>query len=278
MKNSIVACTLLALAAGCGSNNDHGTLALLATDAPLPFEIVQSATVEIDRITIDEGPYSLEPVHVLYEGEPLSIELSGLRNGVVRHLFSRNVPVQVFRRMHLHFTGAELVLTNGHTFSSQDGTLTLPHESQGHEITIDNPVHVKNGHWSRLLVDFDLPSSFVSLSGENLQLAQTLHFQPLLHAVRPGATGEIRGVVTVADAGGELAPVASATVYFLPAGTESLTLAAGATGTDADGSFAKIGLPPGTYDVVAQKGSAAVTRNACLVNVGEYTVVDLSLP
>lgn len=279
MKIHLAALALVALFAGCHEDHTHGTIALLVTDAPMPFEFVHSATVEIDRITIDEGPNSLNEPRVLYEGDPFAIELSSLRNGLVRHIFSRNVPVENYRRIHVHFSGAELVLSNGHRFSSLDGSLQMPaYGTQVFELTIEEPIHVTNGHWSRLLFDFDLPRSFSQASGENLLSAQVLQFQPLVHVVRPGLSGEIRGVVMQVDQQGQLAPVPDATLYFLPSGTEDLNLAEGATGTDADGSFDKIGLAPGTYDVIAQKGSQSVTHTACVVSASQYTLVDLSLP
>ena len=281
MNRILFALPLLVLASGCGggSNNSHGTIALLVTDAPVPFESVRSATVEIDRITIDGGPYALAPARVLYQGAPIAIEVSNLRNGIARHILSRNVALFEYRRMHVHFSGAQLELTNGHQFSTADGSIQLPAGgTNGLEVTIETPLDVKKGHWSRLLLDIDMPRSFVPQGTGDLLLAQSLSFEPLMHAVRPGMTGEVRGVVSQANAQGEILPVVDATLYFLPAGTEDLNMAAGSTGTEADGSYAKLGLLPGTYDVVAMKAGSVITHNACLVSVGGYSVVDILLP
>jgi hypothetical protein len=282
MNRILFALLLLALASGCGGgggNNNRGTIALLVTDAPVPFESVRSATVEIDRITIDGGPYALGPARILYQGAPIAIDVCNLRNGIASHILSRKVAVFEYRRMHVHFSGAQLELTNGHQFSTADGSIQLPAGgTSGLEVTIETPLEVTKGHWSRLLLDIDLPRSFAPLGTSDLLLAQSLSFEPLVHAVRPGLTGEIRGVVSQADTQGQILPVADATLYFLPAGTEDINMAAGSTGTEADGSFAKIGLQPGTYDVVAMKAGVATTYNACLVGVGGYCVVDILLP
>jgi hypothetical protein len=189
------------------------------------------------------------------------------------------VALFTYRRLHVHFSGAQLELANGRQFSTADGSIQLPpSEAGGLEVTIETPVPVTNGHWSRLLLDIDMPRSFVPQGTSDLMQTQSLRFEPLVHAVRPGLTGEIRGVVSQSNGLGQLVPVLDATLYFLPAGTEDLNMAAASTGTEADGSFAKIGLQPGTYDVVAMKGGAAITHNACLVSAGAYSVVDISLP
>jgi hypothetical protein len=279
MKQSILATLLVALAAGCGNSNDHGTIALLVTDAPIPYELVRSAKLQFDRITIDGGPNSSLGERVLYEGEPYDVEIAGLRNGVVRHLFSRNVPLHVYSRLHVHVCGGELTLTNGRVFSTAERTLDLPHYGGFDlEIPIQMPITVSDGHWSRLLLDVDLPRSFVPQGTSDLQQAERVRFEPLVHAVRPGLTGEIRGLVSRDDGQGNLVAVGDATLYFQPAGIEDLQLAEATTGTDADGSFAKIGLPPGTYDIVAVKGGSTITRSGCLVVATEYSVVELTLP
>ncbi|MBK7642050.1 MAG: DUF4382 domain-containing protein [Planctomycetes bacterium] len=280
MKKSLFALPLLALASAChGSHKASGTVGLIVTDAPVSFEEVQSATLQIDRVTIDGGAFSLAAPRVLYKGAPVSVELTSLRNGAARLLFSRKLPVGTYRRLHVHITGGELQLTGGRTFSTADGSMQLPQtESTGFEVTIETPLEVTADHWSRLMVDIDVPRSFLPQGSEEFPLATSVLLQPLLHAVRPGQTGEIRGLVTQADKQGHPAPVADATLFFLPAGTQDLELAAGSTGTDADGSYTKLGLPPGTYDVLVQKAGASATSNSCLVTAAGYSIVDINLP
>jgi hypothetical protein len=278
MNKPLLALLLLALATSCGSSHSQGTVALLVTDAPVPYELVHTATVKIDQVTIDGGPSANDSARLLYSGDPLSVELCGLRNGAVLHLLSRTVPTHRYRRVRVHFSGAELVLASGRVFSSEDGSLEMPRPGSGwFDLALDTPVHVTEDHWSRLMLDIDVPRSFAPQGSDNLQLATSVKFDPLVHALRPGQTGEIRGLVTrLGESGPE--PVADATVFFLPSGTEDLEMAAGSTGTDADGAFAKIGLRPGTYDVVALRGSAQITLDACLVTPGSYSIVELSLP
>jgi len=281
MKQGLILVPLLVLMAGCGgsASNTHGTLNLLVTDAPVPFELVTSATVMIDRVTIDGGSLSTIPARVLYEGAPLTVELTSLRNGVVRRLLKREFPLQTYRRLHVHFSGAELVLANGRPFTTADGSLELPANSRsGLDLTIDTPFTVTHGHAWRVMLDIDLTRSLIPQGTTDILQADRVLFDPRSHAVRQGVTGEVRGIVSRLDSQGAPVPVGNATLYFLPAGIADLNMASAATCTDEDGSFVKLGLRPGSYDVHAQKGGMFMTHNACSVRIGDYSVVEIQLP
>lgn len=278
MKHHLALLLLLAAGlAGCGGQHAEGRLALLVTDAPFPFEHVQSASVTLDRIAIDAGPDSSGTCRAIYQGAPRTIELSTLRNGNVLHLADGLLPTGTYRRLFVHLTEARLVLDTGEIFSSADGTLGLPAmQTQGCDLELDMPVVIEDDHWSRLLLDFDLARSFVPQSDPGA--VPSWRLEPLVHLVRPGQCGEIRGLVMSPDPlGGELG-VADATISFVPAGTESVELAFATTSSDAGGSFTQLGLPPGSYDVHVQKGAVEVVVFGAEVRVCEYTLVDVYLP
>jgi len=281
MKHSLILLPLLVLMAGCGGSKSskHGTLNLLITDAPVPFELIRSATVKIDRVSVDAGPTSNAAARVLYDGAPLAVELTSLRNGAVRRLLTREVPLQTYRRLHVHFSGAELELSNGNRFTTDDGSLELPQAGQGgYDVTIETPITVTQGHSWRLMLDIDLPRSFIPQGTSDLLQAEQVLLDPRFHAIRQGATGEVRGLVSRLDSQGVPIPVGNATLYFLPTGIADLNMASAATCTDEDGSFVKLGLPPGSYDVLAVKSGLNMTFNACPVRVGDYSIVEIQLP
>jgi len=285
MKQGLILVPLLALLAGCGGSKSapHGTLTLLVTDAPVPFELIRSATVDIDRISLDEGPTSMAAPRILYQGAPISVELMSLRNGVVRRLLKRQLPLLTYRRVHVHFSGAQLEVANGHMFSTADGTLQLPQDSKtGLDVTIETPISfatsATSGSARRLLLDIDLPRSLIPVGTPDILQADQVLLDPRFHAVKQGSTGEIRGIVQRLDTQGVLVPVGNTTLYFLPAGTQDLNMASASTSTDVDGSFVKLGLRPGSYDVLAQKSGLLMTYNACPVRIGDYSVVEIQLP
>ena len=53
-----ISLALAALLSACGGHGAHahgGNLAVVVTDAPFSYELVRSATIEIDRIAVDSG-------------------------------------------------------------------------------------------------------------------------------------------------------------------------------------------------------------------------------
>lgn len=278
MKQHLVPLLLLAAGlGGCGGQHAEGHLALLVTDAPFPFEHVLSASVTLDHIAIDAGPDSTGTCRAIYDGAPRTIELSQLRNGKVLHLADGLLPTGTYRRLFVHLTEARLELDSGEVFSSADGTLGMPAmQTQGCDLALDMPIVIEDDHWSRLLLDFDLARSFVPQA--TILGGQSWRLEPLVHLVRPGQCGEIRGLVMAPDPlGGELG-VSDATISFVPAGAESVELAFATTSSDAAGSFTQLGLPPGAYDVHVQKGAVEVVVFGTEVRVGEYALVDVYLP
>jgi len=281
MKHVLILVPLLTLLAGCGGSKSskHGTLNLLITDAPVTFELIRTATVKIDRVSVDGGPTSNAAERVLYDGPALAVELTSLRNGAVRRLLKREVPLQTYRRVHVHLSGAELELSNGRVFTTDDGSLELPAASQdGLDVTIETPITVTHGHSWRLMLDIDLPRSFIPQGTTDLLQADSVLLDPRFHAIRQGATGEVRGLVSRLDGQGVPTPVGNATLFFLPTGIADLNMASAATCTDEDGSFVKLGLRPGSYDVLAVKSGLNMTFNACPVRIGDYSVVEIQLP
>ncbi len=277
MKHHLAPLLLAAGLAGCGGPHAEGHVALLVTDAPFPFENLHSASVSIDRIAIDAGPDSTGTCRVLYQGAPRTIELSSLRNGSVLHLVDGALPPGMYRRLFVHLVDARLELASGEVYASSEGTLALPNtDTQGCDLAIEMPILIEDDHWSRLLVDFDLARSFVPL--ESGLGAPGWRLEPLVHIVRPGQCGEIRGLVTQPDPVGGVLAVPNATISFVPAGGESVELAFATTSTDPNGSYTQLGLPPGSYDVHVQKSGTEVVVYGCEVSVGNYTLVDCTLP
>ena len=282
MKLLLLSLTLIPLVGACGGGggSPHGDLALVFTDAPFCYEIVRTATVEVDRLAIDAGPLDpTGPARVIYSGAPKEIELTALRNGKVLHLLDAHLPLGTYARLHMHLAGARLELTDGQVYSSHDGSLVLPVQSeQGLDLPLLTPVTFVGDDSIRLLIDFDLTRCFLPQGSADPLLATSYQLDPILHLIRPGGTGEIRGVVTHDDGeGGEL-PVKDATVYILAAGSEGVGFAFASTSTDSDGSFVQLGLPPGAYDVRVYKSGVESLQAGSVVSAGDYTIVDLTLP
>ena len=283
MKKLLLPLSLLSLVAACGGQRGdapRGNLALIVTDAPFAYELVHSATILVDRIAIDAefADPNGEP-RVIYSGSPKPVELTGLRNGKLLHLLDASLPIGSYSRLYLHLAGVRLELVNGRAFDSHDGSLVMPvMDEHGLALDLLTPIALETSDAARLLFDFDLTRSFVPAGNADPLLASSYTFEPVVHFIRPGATGEIRGIVTQANGLGGSTPVAHATVYVLAAGTEEADFAYATTSTDNDGTFVQLGIPAGTYDVRVYKSGQEVVAPGSVVLDNSYTIVDLTLP
>lgn len=281
-------CLLVMASAGCGQSSSNGSggtsvapgmLALMITDAPFPHDVIASANVVVDRVSVDRGLEQGDASRVmLHEGAPLAFELTSLRNGVIDDMLRVPLPSEYYSRLYLHFASVELTLADGRVFRSADGTLQMPEVGpEGFLVPLDTLLRVPPGDWARLLLDVDLTRSFQPTGGKGLDDATGFSFQPVIYAIMPGYASEVRGVIASADALGVLQPVDRATVFFLPPGTSDLSQSLGSTATDPDGSYCQLGLPPGAYRVLAVKGERTSFADTGSVGPGNYATVDLVL-
>ena len=95
-----------------------------------------------------------------------------------------------------------------------------------------------------------------------------------VRAANVSTSGELRGTVTTSN--GTML-VENATVSALPLGTTDPSAAVASTATDANGGWVLLGLPPGTYDVLATLGALDALAEDVSVEAGSATLVDLDL-
>jgi len=277
---------IFAALAGCGKNSGStgggstavpGELALLITDAPFPHDAIASAHISIDRISIDRGLEQGDTTRiVLHDGAPLGFELTSLRNGAIGEVLRTPVPSGDYFRLFLNFSSVELALEDGRVFRSSDGSLQVPELGpEGFVVPLDTVLRVPEGDWARLLLDIDLTRSFQPLDGA-FEDATAFSFQPVIYAVMPGQSAEVRGVVARRDSQGGMHPVDRATIFFLPIGVKDLDQAVASTASDADGGYCQLGLPPGAYRVFAIKGTRQTWLETARISAGNYAAVDLT--
>jgi hypothetical protein len=263
---------------GGGGGGTTGTLSLNATDAPFEFDIVQSASISVDKITIfvdsdsDSGPL------VLYEGVPILMDLLALHDGVTQNIDQSTLPVGSYRQLRLRVTDAELTLTNGNHYTTDDGTIHLTSQgTSGFKVFIDPPIVVQGGQTTSALLDFDMTHTFHPIPANDALTANHYNLQPVIHVSNQGQSGGIMGTVSESDGHGGLVPVEAATIYVLPPGQTDTTLAVATTGTTATGTYTIDGLIPGPYDVQAVKGAKSALATGITTIAGEFTVVDLTI-
>lgn len=277
---SLVALTLLLLVtlfSGCndsglfGGSDDNssalknGTIVVKITDAPFPIDIIKEANVVITKIQLFKSNENDSVPFITLTDKPDTINLVNLRNGLTEELVKLEIPKGSYSRIRLYTGDASMVLTDGSKFS-----LKIPSGPQtGIKISIDSPIVVEGGLTAELLLDFDLEKSFnVQGNPDTPAGIKGFHFKPVLRAVNNTIAGRLVGVVKNDSA----KVMENASVWL-----KKDTVLSSAF-TKADGSYALIGIPVGTYSAFATKtGYDTVSVANVKINGASQTTLNFTL-
>jgi hypothetical protein len=277
-----LAFALAACGGGSGSPDSpsgFGTLELRVGDAPFAHGMVEEATIGVDTIRVRRDDASGGGFVTLYDDVPIEIDLLALRDGVTQSLATAQVPAGAWDQIRLVISSAYLRLTDGDEFSTDVGNLHLTSTgTSGLKLNVDPPLQVIDGVATTVLLDIDLTKTFHAVPGDDLFNASFYQLHPVVHVVSLSESGEFRGTVTESDGAGGFVGIANATVYVLASGEPDLANALQTTATTGDGSYAVLGVMPGTYDLLAEEGSRQVRSNGHSVAAGSVTVVDFVRP
>ena len=279
-RSSLRAVTVaVALAGGCYTENgtDGGGpfTRVLLTDAPFPYDTVESVNVHVVRVEATEQPDTSGGGQWVTIVEPRrSFDLLQLQQGTTAIVGDGALPAGVYRAVRLvldtrlsslvYKGGGQAIVNWGFTGEIAIHTLV--------EAPLDVPV---DGAF--IVIDFDVGRSFAydDLTGQFTLL-------PWIRAVNQAATGAIAGKVTRASNG---SAVANANVSVLrgdpglPSYAWSLV---GSGRTNATGDYRVAFLLPGSYIVrfeqPANPSLAAVVAPTVSVNVGGTTSFSVALP
>jgi len=281
IRLGIAAVGLMVLSAcngGGGGGGGSGTLTIEATDAPFVHGIVDEAWVDVSAIRIHSDAAADMGFLTLYSGAPIRLDLLKLRNGVTKQLVTADLPSGSYGQLRLVFSAGYLRLENGNEYSTANGDLHFTSQgTSGQKVFISPPLQVTDGVARTVLLDFDLTKTFHPIPASDPLNANTYSLHPVLRVANLSTAGEIRGTVTGDDGTGQLAAVDKATVYVVSPGEDDVANAIATTATEFDGTYAILGLPPGTYDVLASDGARSARSDGEVVLAGSLTVVDLVL-
>jgi hypothetical protein len=273
---------LLVASCGTGGSGDsgaapgQGSLTFEATDAPIDPELIRRAELEVDAIRVHREADAETGFTTVFQGGPIVLDLTSLRNGVTRALERGFLEAGSYRQVRIHVTDAMLELKSGKTFSTRAGTIRLTsQDTSGYKVFFQPPIEVFAGVETRVLLDFQLPKTFSPVPGNDLENARFLHLHPSVRGAVLQETGELRGIVRTTDSMGAQIPAADAAVYVLPPGETDPDQAIASTLTDADGSAAILGVPVGTYDVLALHGGRSGRADGLSVQAGAVTSFDI---
>lgn len=286
MRILLLLTSLSLLLAACGggsasappSTSTTGQLSLIATDKPLDHALVEDARIWVDQIRIHHESDGSSGFYELYAGTPIELDLDGLINGITQGLVDADLPAGSYKQLRLHLSSARLELTNGNVYQTQDDSLKLTsQDTSGYKVMFDPAIEVIGGLKREVLLDFDLSKTFKPVPASDPLTATSYHLHPVIKVAVLSESGEVRGVVTEDDGTGALVGVVGASLYLLPPGETDLNEAITSTATGAAGSYALLGVAPGTYDVAAVVGPKTARLDGVVVAAGSYSTADLTV-
>lgn len=261
-----------------------GPTRVLLTDAPFPFDSVQSVNIYIVRIeatrsTDTSGGAGSEPWEEIVAPHK-AFDLLALQQGLTAVVGQGTLPAGQYLavRMTINTDLSSIKWKNGTdavvNWQNFTGTPEMPLYA-----LIEAPMDVPP-EGADIVIDFDLGRSFLY----DFFGGKEFTFQHWLRAVNSGAAGAIAGTVT-SDYSGSTQPIVNANVTVMQGDPNQsaltwYTLASGHT--DASGRY-RIGfLRPGTYIVSIQQPTLPfllpVTTPGVVVTVGGTAAVSVSLP
>lgn len=247
---------------GGGAAGTAGTLRVLVTDAPFPFDFVESASVVIQEVRVHEK--GADAWTTVFTGSQ-QIDLVPLQNGVSELLVAASIEPGTYDQVRLIVDAGSVTLLpvavvdgDSHVFSTAEGNLLFPSGAQtGIKLDIDGDIVVQTALSSDLLLDFDLARNFVFNGpvGHAPGVKRVL-FTPHVRASNVSTHGSLTlralGDQLTPNESADDVPLAGATVSVFGAGDDPLVdPAITTTLTDGDG-VATVSLPPGTYDLVVE--------------------------
>jgi hypothetical protein len=263
---TIAIASLLAIA-GCSEEPETGRAHLVLTDAPYPVDMIYSAQVTIEAISVhvsgdESGWYDLPFTQRTFE-------LLELQNGVTAELIDAELPVGSLNEVRLLVTSGRVLLADGRSFD-----LSVPSgSSSGLKFKIQPPIAVEGDLTSEVLLDMDVSRSFLPQPAlpTKVEEIREFYFRPVVRVANLTTTGSVSGYV-ISNFGTPVReddePLVDATVRF-HAGSDTST-----TFTDEAGYFQVLGLAAGTWQVEAEASGHAPGTTSIEVLPGIVTESD----
>lgn len=262
-----------------GTPNTKPMTNVLLTDAPFPFDTVQSVNVYIISVSVSTEPdtgSSANNMNWVTVAEPhRQIDLLQLQQGDTALLGGEQIPAGQYRAVRVILdtdSSAGIRYKNG----AQAQVHWNGAGRQELHAFVEAPFDVPE-QGTDIVVDFDVGRSFhYNDFGDG-----AFNFFPWIRAVNRAATGDIVGTITRDTSGGGTAgPVRNATISAWGGGPNNWYITS--TGvTDADGHYRLAYLLPGTYivgvDAPASTGLRADLDSNVVVSQGAASTHNVTL-
>jgi hypothetical protein len=278
IKYFFVAISII-VAAGCANDNATepvGTLPLKLTDAPMHYGQFMSASVTIDKIEIGNSAHTNS--FIILTNTPMKYNLLELVNGITSTLATAEIPAGDYNLMRLYISSTEMKMLNGDSFTynmDQEGYsgsgmmqngMMLNNQNRSIDIPLNHVLTISNGSMSEFLLDIDVDQSFMleGVNYNNMMMGMTgFTFMPTMRFVDMATSGTINGAVQ-----GTNGNLPNATISLMHNGTLYTT-----THSNANGNYAFIGIPQGTYTINAELDGYTMNPIGNEQNMGELSMM-----
>ncbi|MFL5784858.1 MAG: DUF4382 domain-containing protein [Bacteriovoracaceae bacterium] len=244
----------------------QGNLRLIVTDAPFSYAKVASAKVVINNVEVK----STADVPSSLLGQPVSVDLVKLQNGLVSVVVDLNLPAGQYKELNLISDSGSIDLVSGAHYN-----LKIPSgTSSGLKVKIDPPITITTQASTDILLDIDLSRSFVPQGDSKDESTITgFTFKPVARAANMTTAGTLAGKVSsdngTADTSDDM-KLAGAVISVSQSGMVFSTAVA-----DENGNYKLIGLPAGTYSlVISSEGYTSSTAVDVSITAGNVTTAD----
>ena len=269
---------LLLLIVSCQDEEQTGRIAVKITDEPSPMIHIEEATVTITKVEIRAASAEEETEEesnfiVLFEGSHEST-LTDLMNGVTEELANLEIPADGYDLIRVHVSDASITLLKyGDPPDDDPVPVNIPvnvpsGEQTGVKVFIKPGIILGGGESVEVMLDFNIEKSYVPIgSWDDPENIEKFNFKPVIRAVNISQTGMIKGFIF-----SDTEPLEDVLVYVQEGDQQLSTL------TEADGSYAILGIPTGGYEITAEKeGYSSTTCAEVEVLAGKVTEKDFVL-
>lgn len=281
----VVLAAAMAAGGGGGCYQDDATFPpslsvarVLLTDAPFPYDSVQSVNVHVVRVEAsptwtgpDSGDWTLiaEPRQ--------TFNLLSLQRGTTAFLGEEELPAGQYQMVRLTI---DTSLSSIEWLGGAEREVRWQNGSGSSEMplyaNVEAPVNVP-AHGAEIVIDFDVGRSFIY----NFYGTREFTFIPYLRAINSAATGALAGIVT-SDASGDTLPFPNASVSILLDGACAPPICTVvATGRSDDTGYYKVAfVPAGTYAIrieALSPGLEPIVTSNVTITGGETTELSVTL-
>jgi len=259
--NYLIIAVVLTLSVSCSTtdtNTNLGSISIKLTDAPLPYGQFMEASITVDKVEI--GLATDPSSFVVIMNETKTFNMINMINGITEVLAAANIPEGKYDTLRLYISSTKMQMNSGETFTydmsennmsggMMGNGMNFNNDTGSIDIPLDHFIDVQMGSQDDFLMDIDIDHSFVlegvnfSDTGSGMMMSMTgFTFNPTMRFVNLKDTGSISGFVHMDTTGLE-----DVTISLMQNGTVYTT-----THTDSSGHYKMIGIPEGTYTIMAE--------------------------